>query len=115
MMKHLFRNTQIICYSHHYRRGSTFDFILSNNIPLTCLHNGLLKRSNETPLKIFFINPANCQNVKLSKLEFDFHEIFVTIKFFVASPNATTGTFVKSQNGIKESLTQNLFPQLKTI
>ena len=73
-------------------------------------------RSNETPFKIFFANPANCQNVKLSKLEFDLDfEIFVTIKFFVASPNATTGTFVKSQNGIKESLTQNLFPQLKTI
>ena len=67
-----------------------------------------MKRSNETPLKIFCVNPANCQNVKLSKLEFDFHEIFVTIKFFVRSPNETTGTFLKSQNGCKRVINPKL-------
>ena len=40
---------------------------------------------------------------------------FFTQLFFVATPNATTLTFLNSQNGFKESLTQNLFPHQEII
>ena len=74
------------------------------------------KRESNTPLKIIsFLNKQIVRMLNRHKLEFDFHEIFVTIKFFVASPNATTWTFLNSKNGFKESLTQNLFPNREII